>query len=191
MIFVFTGCVAFIFFYIFDFNKIKFLKKGINISFAAGILVLAVSTAGILLGDYEGFDLPAALKVLFELLSIGSLFMLLYSLFAELPFGETYTKAERENTVVDRGMYALCRHPGVIWFFFFYLFLWLACGKTMMMWAGLAWTAMDIIYVYVEDRWFFPAAFSGYDQYKSEVPFLIPSPAGIKKLITLKQGDLP
>ncbi|MFX4263474.1 hypothetical protein ACOBQJ_14915 [Pelotomaculum propionicicum] len=190
MIFIITGCLAFIFFYIFDLNKAKFRKKGLNLSFAAGIAFLSASTAGILLGDYEGFEPTITLKVLFGLLSVASLFMLLYSLFAALPFGETYREAERGNTVVDRGLYALCRHPGVIWFFFFYLFLWLACGKAIMMWAGIVWTIMDIIYVYVEDRWFFPSAINGYEQYKSKVPFLIPNPASIKKCFTFKQGDL-
>jgi protein-S-isoprenylcysteine O-methyltransferase Ste14 len=190
MIFILTGCLAFVFFYIFDLNKVKFLKKGINISFAAGIALLAVSTAGILLGDYKGFEVSIPLKLLFGALSIGSLFMIFYALFAALPYGVTYKEVEHGNTVVDSGMYALCRHPGVIWFFFFYLFLWLASGKTMMMWAGIIWTIMDIIYVYVEDRWFFPAALNGYDQYKSKVPFLIPNPASIKKCITFKQGDL-
>lgn len=190
MIFIVTGCLAFVSFYIFDLNKVKLQIKGINISFAIGIAVLAASTAGILLGDYDGFAVSNAFKVLFGTLSISSLFLLLYSLFAALPFGATYKGTEQDNTVVDWGMYALCRHPGVIWFFFFYLFLWLACGKTIMMWAGIIWTAMDIIYVYVEDRWFFPAAFNGYDLYKSQVPFLIPNPASIKKSITLKQGDL-
>lgn len=189
MIFVITGCLAFVLFYIFDLNKVKFRKRGINISFVAGIALLSVSTAGILLGDYEGFDLSITLKILFWLLSIVSLFMLLYTLFAALPFGATYGKAEPANTVVDRGMYALCRHPGVIWFFFFYLFLWLASGKTMMMRAGIIWTAINIFYVYIEDRWFFPAIINGYDLYKSKVPFLIPNSASIKKCGALKQGD--
>lgn len=189
MIFVITGCLAFVLFYIFDLNKVKFRKRGINISFVAGIALLSVSTAGILLGDYEGFDLSITLKILFWLLSIVSLFMLLYTLFAALPFGATYGKAEPANTVVDRGMYALCRHPGVIWFFFFYLFLWLASGKTMMMRAGIIWTAINIFYVYIEDRWFFPAIINGYDLYKCKVPFLIPNSASIKKCGALKQGD--
>lgn len=189
MIFIFSGCLAFIFFYIFDLNKIWFLKKSLNICFAVGIVLLAFSTAGILLGNYQGFEVSIPLKLLFWALSVGSLLMIFYTLFSALPFAETYKGVEKGNSVVDRGMYALCRHPGVIWFFFFYLFLWLASGKMMMMWAGMIWTIMDIIYVYVEDRWFFPAVLSGYDQYKRKVPFLIPSPASIKKCMTLKQGD--
>ncbi|MDD4766129.1 MAG: hypothetical protein PHF87_00900 [Desulfotomaculaceae bacterium] len=180
MVFILTGCLAFIFFYIFDLNKVRFHKKGLNISFAAGLLLLAASTAGILLGDYGGFSVFTYLKVFFGALSIGALLMLLYTLFAALPFSLTYQEAGRGKTVVDSGMYALCRHPGVIWFFLFYLFLWLASGKIMMMWGGIIWTIMDIIYVYVQDRWFFPAALNGYDQYKKEVPFLIPNLASIK-----------
>lgn len=189
MVFILTGCLAFIFFYIFDLNKTRFFKKSLNISFTAGIVLLAVSTAGILLGNYKSYEIIYPLKLLFGALSAASLLMLFYTLFFALPFAETYTGAEQGNSVVDGGMYALCRHPGVIWFFFFYLFLWLASGRAMMMWAGLIWTIMDIILVYVEDRWFFPTAFNGYEQYKSKVPFLIPNPVSIKKCITLKQGE--
>lgn len=187
MIFILTGCLAFAFFYIFDLNKTRFFNKSLNISFAAGTVLLAASTAGILLGNYQADEVVFPLKLLFGSLSAASLLMLLYTLFSALPFAVTYAEAGRENSVVDGGMYALCRHPGVIWFFFFYLFLWLASGRMMMMWAGLIWTIMDIILVYVEDRWFFPAAFNGYEQYKSKVPFLIPNPASIKKCIN--QGD--
>ncbi|MCM1566104.1 MAG: hypothetical protein NC238_09210 [Dehalobacter sp.] len=189
MIFILTGCLAFAFFYIFDLNKTRFFKKSLNISFAAGIFLLAISTAGILLGNYQAEEVVFSLKLLFGALSTASFLMLFYTMFSALPFAVTYAEAGRKNSVVDGGMYALCRHPGVIWFFFFYLFLWLASGRTMMMWAGLIWTIMDIILVYVEDRWFFPAAFNGYDQYKSKVPFLIPNPASIKNCITLNQGD--
>lgn len=188
MIFIFTGCLAFIFFYIFDLNKIWFYKKSLNICFAAGIFLLAGSTAGILLGDYKSFEISGPLKFLFGTLSAVSLLMVFYSLFIALPFAETYTGAKNGNNVVDRGMYALCRHPGVIWFFFFYLFLWPASGKMIMLWAGLIWTIMDIIHVYIEDRWFFPASLSGYGRYKKAVPFLIPNPASIRRCITLKQG---
>lgn len=187
MIFILTGCLAFAFFYIFDFNKTRFFKKSLNISFAAGTVLLAASTAGILLGNYRSYEVIYPLKLFFGALSAASLLALFYTMFSSLPFVQTYTEAGRGNSVVDGGMYALCRHPGVIWFFFFYLFLWLASGRMMMMWAGLIWTIMDIILVYVEDRWFFPAAFNGYEQYKSKVPFLIPNPASIKKCIN--QGD--
>lgn len=189
MIFVALGCLAFVLLYIFDLNKIMFFDKRLNICFALGVAVIAVSTIGVLLDRGKSFEVSISLQLLFGVLSIISLCLIIYSLFFALPFVKTYIDIEKENTVVDTGMYALCRHPGVIWFFFFYLYLWLASGKTMVMWAGIIWTAMDIIHVYVQDRWLFPKTMSGYVQYKSKVPFLIPSLASIKKsYITLKIG---
>ncbi len=184
MIFILTGCLAFIFFYIFDLNQIKIFNKAVNISFAAGAALLAISTIGIMLGNYNGFVAAVPLKLLFGALAIGSLVMMLYSLFAALPFSKTYVEAEKGKNVVDTGMYALCRHPGVVWFFFFYLFLWLATGKTMMLWAGVVWTVMDIIHVYIQDRWLFPETLKGYKQYQRKVPFLLPSRASIKKCVS-------
>jgi protein-S-isoprenylcysteine O-methyltransferase Ste14 len=183
MIFIFTGCLAFILFYIFDFNKIIFLKKYINICFATGIVFLAASTVGILLDNHSSLAISIPLKLLYMTLSVGSLLLLSYALFVAIPSAKTYLETERGD-VIDRGMYALCRHPGVIWFFMFYLFAWLASGKMMiMMWAGIVWTVMDIIYAYVEDRWIFPKSINGYARYKLEVPFLIPNLASIQKSI--------
>jgi len=184
MIFILTGCLAFIFFYIFDLNQIKIFNKAVNISFAAGIALLAISTFGIMLGNYNGFVVTGPLKLLFGALAIGSMVMMLYSLFAALPFGKTYVEAAKGKNVVDTGMYALCRHPGVLWFTFLYFFLWLATGKMMIMWAGIVWTVMDIIHVYIQDRWLFPQTLNGYRQYKKKVPFLLPSRASIKNCVS-------
>ncbi|MFZ5945601.1 MAG: hypothetical protein ACOYVD_16015 [Bacillota bacterium] len=187
MIFILIGCLAFFFLYIFDINKVLLLHKNLNILFAVGVLLLAFATIGVLLSYSADFQLNIVLRVFFYLLSLFSLILIPYSLFFSLPFRKTYFEIAKENTVVDTGMYALCRHPGVLWFFFFYLFLWLASGKIMVMWAGLVWTIMDIIHVYVQDRWLFPKTLIGYERYKDKVPFLIPSLCSVKKcIITIK-----
>jgi hypothetical protein len=86
-------------------------------------------------------------------------------------------------------MFALARHPGVVWFFFLYIFLWLASGIEIMLWAGLIWTAMDVFHVYLQDTLFFPLTFKDYDVYKTTTPFLIPNLTSIKKcLATFKLG---
>ena len=186
MIYIAIGCLAFVFLYAFDLNKIIFLHKNINICFAIGIALLAVSTTGVLFSNNKSFEVPVPSQLFFGLLSIIAMLLTLYSLFFALPFGKTYIEVEKVRPVVDTGMYALCRHPGVIWFFFSYLFLWLASGKIVMMWAGILWTVMDIIHVYVQDRWLFPKTLNGYDQYKRKFPFLIPNLGSIKKsIITL------
>jgi len=187
--FIAIGCLAFIFLYIFDFNKVIFIHRICYACFAAGVALLVVATMGILLGDVECFRVPYSLRVLFGMLSTGSLIIMIYSLFFALPFAKTYIKIEKKNKVIDTGIYALCRHPGVIGFFFFYLFLWLASGNMLIMWAGLIWTAMDVIHVYLQDRWFFPKTLNDYNAYKRKVPFLIPTRNSFKQCIaTLPTG---
>lgn len=185
MIYIIIGCFAFVFLYVFDFNKIFFFNKNLSICFAVGILLIVFSTLEILFRSYDRIKVPISQQWFYIAMSIISLLLIIYSLFFALPFVRTYVSVQKGNTVVDKGIYALCRHPGVIWFFFFYLFLWLASGKMMMMWAGIIWTSMDIIHVYVQDRWLLPKALKGYDQYKAKVPFLIPNMASIKNCFSI------
>ena len=49
--------------------------------------------------------------------------------FFALPFQQTYLEEAAERRAYDRGVYALCRHPGVLWFILFYLCCWLARGS--------------------------------------------------------------
>lgn len=180
MNFIGIGCIAFGFLYIFDFNKIKFRYKHLNVCFLIGVLLLCFSTLGVL-SNFAAVPVRLPLNLFFWLLAFFSLTLLFYSLFFALPFKKTYVSKKKDNIVIDTGMYALCRHPGVIWFFFFYLFLWLASGIEIMMWAWLIWTFMDIVHVYVQDRWIFPKGLTGYGQYKDQTPFLIPSVTSIKQ----------
>ncbi len=180
MVFIVLGCLAFILFYIFDINKIKFRSKYINMCFAAGLVILGFCTVAILLGDYELINFH--FKLIWAFMAIITLILMLSTLFFWLPFGETYIRTEQSN-VVSTGMYALCRHPAVIWFCFFYLFLWLTSGNIMILWAGIVWTVMDIIYVYIQDRWIFPRILTGYNIYQQRVPFLIPNMKSIKNCI--------
>lgn len=184
MKFIIIGCLAFVFLYLFDFNKIILLHKFFNIFFAIGVALLVFSTLGILFGNFARFELTFILRLFFGVLSACSLFLMLYALFFALPFRKTYVDVEKENPVVDTGMYALCRHPGVVCFFFFYLFLGLASGILMMIWATLVWTVMDIIHVYVQDRWLFPETLKDYEIYKGEVPFLLPNRKSLRKFAT-------
>ncbi len=185
------GCLAFAFLYIFDLNKLIFIHKICCVCFAVGIVLLTAATAGILVTDSVYFQLPFLFRIVFGALSFISLVLLIYSLFFALPFTKTYVKAEKNNKVVDAGAYALCRHPGVICFFFFYFFLWLVSGKMLVMWACLIWTMIDILHVYLQDRWFFPKILNNYNVYKREVPFLIPTRSSFKQcLATLPKGVL-
>lgn len=183
MLYILLGCFAFVFLYIFDLNKLRNIHPVLNSFFALGVLLLAGSTLGILLTDSAKFETGIAFRVLFSTLALIAFVLMTYSLFFALPFKKTYVKMDKIR-LVDTGMYALCRHPGVIWFFWFYLFLWLASGKIIVVWAALVWTIMDIVHVYVQDRWIFSSTISGYSKYQNTTPFLIPDMNSIKKCLS-------
>lgn len=114
---------------------------------------------------------------------VGALFLLLliYTLFFALPFHDTYNNPTCKRTVCRSGMYALCRHPGVIWFILFYLCLFLAAPSPVTGWGGSLLCISNLIYIVVQDVWSFPRTFSDYSDYRREVPFLIPTVFSIRR----------
>lgn len=175
MIYIIIGCLAFVLLYIFDLNKVIFFSGILNYLFPLGIGLLFASALGIMLSNTGIYEVSLIRKLVFGTLSLVSLAILLSTLFLWLPFVNTYMRTNRQDEVIDTGMFALCRHPGVIWFFFLFLFLWLASDNIMMLWATIIWTVTNVLYVYIQDRWLFPKTFKGYETYKTKVPFLIPN----------------
>ena len=101
--------------------------------FLLGFVFLAFSTiriAGLQAAACTSWTLHA---VAFLGCALCFLLLLIYALFFALPFQETYVVQNVGNKVCAQGMYALCRHPGVLWFTGFYLsfhygLLWAAFG---------------------------------------------------------------
>lgn len=186
MIYILIGCFAFILAFIFDYNKLQNKPKKLNFSFALSIIIIVFSTTAILLYEDSTIEISPKLQILTAAISFISLCLLIHSLFFALPFANTYTKIEKKYRLVNTGMYSLCRHPGVIWFFFFYIFLGLASGKSIMVWAALTWSLINLIYAYIQDRWLFPVLISGYEQYRRQVPFIIPDKTSIRRYFNSK-----
>jgi len=181
VIYVSSGCLAFFLMLIFDLNKVKLRNRYLNFSFFLGFLILLLSSLAIVLID-SNIQNWNAWNWVTGSLALAFLILLIYGLFGAIPFKKTYIDYKR-NTVVYEGMYALCRHPGVMWFFFFYLLLALTLGSNLMLMAALVWTCMNLIYVYIQDRWIFPMILENYQAYKKEVPFLIPNLASFRSCI--------
>lgn len=182
MIFIIIGCLAFFFFIIFDLNKVLSIHKWINLSFFIGIVLLGLSTVALLFVVFKSSDILTPMQWLAGILSFISLLLMIYTLFLGIPFTKTYMETKK-NAVVNTGMYALCRHPGVIWFFCFYLFLSLAFSNIFLLWAAVAWTILDIIYVYIQDCWIFPIILEDYQSYQKQVPFLVPDLTSLRNCI--------
>lgn len=176
------GCLAFILLYIFDYNKIEAKLQWLNSFFAVGVMILAYSSWRVIFLPSDGFLVPVVLSTVFySLAGVSALFML-YALFGALPFKKTYVKGD-SNQLIDTGVYALCRHPGVWGFFLMYLFAFAASGKWNVLFACVLWTVMDIIHVWVQDKYFFPKTLPGYQQYQNSTPFLIFNKGSFKRFI--------
>lgn len=183
------GCVGFGVLYLFDFNKVKKIHPWINGLFSVGVALLLFSTVKIFFAQTTDFTLPNNLRIVFIILAIISACTMFYALFGALPFKATYVSGQG-NQVIDTGFYALCRHPGVWAFFFTYLFLFLVSGKWMMLIATIVWTIMDIIHVWVQDRYFFPKTLNGYTEYQKKTPFLLFNKESIHRFrTTLLKGE--
>ncbi len=181
MLGIILGIIGFMLLYIFDLNKILWQKQILNVLFAFGLMLLGIGTF-LLYYEYEMIIFSYNLSWLFIIFAIINLLLIFYALFGALPFKRTYIKTDI-NKVVDTGLYALCRHPGVLFFGFFYLFLYLSNLRNIFLWSFLLWTIMDIIHVWIQDQFIFPKALIGYTAYQKNVPFLIPTIKSIKQMI--------
>ena len=96
----------------------------------------------------------------------------------------------RPPAVYDRGVYALCRHPGVLWFAGAYFSAWLAMGKNSLLAAAFLFSLLNLLYVVIQDRFIFPRQFPEYPAYQASVPFLIPNFESVKRCLeTLKASE--
>lgn len=180
MTYVLLGAVSFVFFYLFDVFNIKG-KSLLKVSFAIiGLITFIYSSYKIaFLGSNVSFH--KGIRLISALLFLISLFLLFYSLFLELPFKKTYGGKDYNNGLITTGTYALCRHPGVLWFFFMFIFLFFYTGSTLLLMAGLIWTSLDVLYVYLQEKYFFQDMFKDYKKYKKTTPMLIPNLESIKR----------
>ena len=92
--------------------------------------------------------------------------------------------------LVCHGMYALCRHPGVLWFAGFYGFMALAWRSRQWLLAFALFTLEDVLYVCYQDRCIFPRTIDRYGEYQKTTPFLIPTASSVKEaLASFKQSE--
>lgn len=165
------GSLGFVLFWISDFNSIRWKKRWLQGCFTAGCLLLAAATVDMVIHGWPGLGARAALCFT---AAAAFLCMLMYTLFFAIPFQESYGRQEGGRRVCKSGIYALCRHPGVLWLAGFYLFIWLALGGIVPLAAFVAFSLLDVIYVVIQDRIIFPILFEDYGEYQEQVPFLWP-----------------
>ena len=170
------GICAFVLFFISDYNDWRpFLRWG-KFLFPAGVVLLCAGTvleARMRTPITSGWlrDCVFALLAAFAAL-------LVYTLFFALPVEASYTRPGEKRPACTTGVYALCRHPGVLWFAGLYLCVWLGFGLPL--WEAALYSGLNVLLVLFEDRCVFPARLDGYERYQRTTPCLIPNAASIR-----------
>jgi protein-S-isoprenylcysteine O-methyltransferase Ste14 len=112
-----------------------------------------------------------------------SILVFLYALFINLPFRKTYVATGVGDKLVKTGLYALARHPGAIWFILFMLSSILVSKSSLMSVAAPIYIVLNTLLVVIQDKFFFPRMFTGYDIYQQETPMLVPDRRSINAFI--------
>lgn len=178
------GTISFILFMFYDLEQAGAVShrfhKITKYFFTLGSVLLVLTTVGLLWKTSIFTEEWDGNCIIFLILSVAFLGVLIYTLFFALPFEETYVAQEAHKTY-DKKMYALCRHPGVLWFAGFYICLWLAFGGKSLLVMAVWFSFLNFCYIILQDCYTFPKVFSDYEDYKKRVPFLIPNGKSLKR----------
>ncbi len=170
------GLCGFAFFFFSDYNDWHMGLRSLRVCFPIGTLLLAAGTV------WETISGTPPLEGWLQgaLLFLGGIFfvLLVYTLFFSLPVKASYNAPGQKRRVCTQGVYALCRHPGVLWFVGLYLCLW--AGGGLPLWEAAVFSATNILLVLFEDVCVFPALLMGYESYKHFTPFLLPNRRSIR-----------
>lgn len=170
-----AGAVAFGMYFIYDINSFTWKNKILHSFFVGGSLVILAATAGCVTSSIGTGGGSPVWYAVWGILALSQAVLLIYTLFFALPFGETYVQTDGKPPVYKEGVYSLCRHPGVLWFFFLYLFLAMMAGTGLMAAVCVEYSGLNLLYVWFQDRVTFKRTLYGYEEYQRETPFLIPN----------------
>lgn len=180
MIYAFFAVLAFVFFVLSDWlgYKTKSFKYMFLFNLGCGLLILITATA-IACGSFT----VSVKNIFFAFLALLSLILLVYSLFFALK-KENYTGATHGFLPLnDKGVYSLCRHPGVIFLLLFYAFTYIIFSVRQLLVCAVFINLSNLIYVCWQDSFLFEKTIENYNEYKKNTPFLIPNIKSIKACV--------
>ncbi|PPD57324.1 methyltransferase family protein [Dehalogenimonas etheniformans] len=174
MTYILLGAAGFLLMHLLDFASIKkapFIKPALSFF---GTMLIAVSATMVAIACRK-FGLPEWASIAGWAIMGVSAWLTVYSLYFALPAVRTYIKPGSSGQLVTRGVYALVRHPWLLFFALSMTGLALGSRSILAVEAGIAWTILSLILVYVQDRKIFPHMFSGYAIYQKTTPMIVPN----------------
>jgi len=189
MVYIAVGIFGFIIIHLFDIVSLKRIPSGAKPGvWMVGGGLLSYSLIMLCL-ESNTLPLPIWSAWLGWGLLIPSLFLLIYSLFINLPFRKTYIATGVGDKLITTGLYALVRHPWIHCFTLFMLSLILVSKSSLLLIATPIFILLDVVLVIVQDKFFFVRMFDGYKSYQQETPMLVPNRRSINAFInSLKQS---
>lgn len=168
------GILAFFLIALGDLNDAIIKKRTLKCCFPIGLMALATATAMRLKLN--------SMNIIWCVIAFSFLILLLYALFGSFSAAEAYTnKYEGERTVTDTGLYAMCRHPGVLFFAGLYISLHFGAGFPIL--DTSVYIMLNLALAFFEDIYIFPSILAGYEEYKTKTPFLFPDKDSLSRMI--------
>lgn len=181
------GVLGFLCYLLYDVNSVGRIAGWMNRLFMIGTILIVVATS-VLFWKRRSVLFQTPMDLLWMAGGVFFLYLLIYTLFFALPFDETYVKESRYRKAYTEGVYALCRHPGVLWFAGMYLFAALLWKSLEGLIFFVVMVILNIFYVIFQDYYSFPKTFSNYREYQRSTPFLIPNRKSIQQCRNSKRG---
>jgi protein-S-isoprenylcysteine O-methyltransferase Ste14 len=176
MLNILLGSSGFLLLFIADIFSLKHKSIMSAVFSVIGTAIIFTISIIILFGGTT-YIVPLGIRVIAGLFTLLFLALLIYSVVIEV----NLTKEDKR--LLTTGTYALTRHPGVMWFLFYYLLGSLLFGNFDILIAGLVFTTFNVIYVIFQEKFIFTKLFHGYEQYQKLTPMLIPNYKSIKRCV--------
>lgn len=174
------GISGFLLYLLYDINSFTHQARVPSTFFMLGTVLIGAAAVLDLWSAWKLGAFSGASDILLLAAGAACFAALLYCLFFALPFQETYTEQKTDRQVYSGGVYALCRHPGILCFFGMFLFLGLAALPGKLLFHGLIFSLLNLAYAWFQDRITFPKTFCNYEAYQKQVPFLFPTGGSIR-----------
>lgn len=181
------GVLGFLCYFLYDVNSVGRIAGWMNRLFMIGTILIVAATS-VLFWKRRSVLFQTPMDLLWMAGGVFFLCLLIYTLFFALPFDETYVKESRYRKAYTDGVYALCRHPGVLWFAGMYLFAALLWKSLEGLIFFVVMVILNIFYIIFQDYYSFPKTFSNYREYQRSTPFLIPNRKSIQQCRNSKRG---
>ena len=190
MVNILIGSVGFIITHLFDVVALSGIRKIKPVIWLVGNGLIFYALVRLCL-SVPNIGLPDWLAWIGWPLVLFGLYFQIAAITTDIPVKKTYMESGTGNHLIKTGFFAMARHPGVIFFIILTIGLTLVSDSLWMLIAVPVFGALDVLLVVIQDKYFFPKMFSGYEEYRKETPSIIPTINSIKACIkTIKRSTV-